>query len=110
MAGSSVFNLHCPPQGTGLDSVQKIDAEFRPVFEGGSPVMIAAGSTAVRAAIERHQPLLSLHGHIHEARGVQRIGRTVSINPGSDYASGQLQGVVIDLVDGALRDYVFTRG
>ena len=61
---------------------------------------IAAGSTAVRAAIERHGPVLSLHGHIHESRGVQRIGRTTCVNPGSEYGEGVLRSAVVELLDG----------
>ena len=55
------------------------------------------GSTAVRDAILEYQPLLSLHGHIHESRGTQKLGRTVSINPGSSYSDWSLQGIVVDL-------------
>jgi Icc-related predicted phosphoesterase len=71
--------------------------------------MAPVGSTAVRTAIERHQPLLSLHGHIHESRGVQRIGRTVCINPGSVYGEGILQGVIVELADEHVR-YSLTDG
>jgi Icc-related predicted phosphoesterase len=60
-------------------------------------VMKPVGSTAVRDAILTHQPMLSLHGHIHESRGVKRTGRTLSINPGSVYGDGVLQGAVLDL-------------
>jgi Icc-related predicted phosphoesterase len=41
--------------------------------------------------------LLSVHGHIHESRGVKKMGRTLAINPGSVYGDGVLQGAVIDL-------------
>jgi Icc-related predicted phosphoesterase len=72
---------------------------------------VPAGSTAVRDAIERHQPALSLHGHIHEARGSTRLGRTLCINPGSSYEQGQLLGAVIDL-DGRkkVQRFVLTSG
>ena len=59
--------------------------------------MKPVGSTAVRDAILTHQPLLSVHGHIHESRGVKQMGRTLAINPGSVYGDGVLQGAVIDL-------------
>jgi len=62
--------------------------------------MIPVGSTAVRDAILRYQPLLALHGHIHESKGVQRMGRTVAVNPGSEYAEGVLDGALIDLEPG----------
>jgi Icc-related predicted phosphoesterase len=103
----AIFNIHVPPYGTGLDNAPKLDADLRPV-QGGT-VMAPVGSTAVRAAIERHQPLLSLHGHIHESRGVQRIGRTLCINPGSVYGEGILQGVIVDLAGDDVR-YSLTDG
>ena len=59
--------------------------------------MKPVGSIAVRDAILKHQPLLSVHGHIHESRGVKRMGRTLAINPGSVYGDGVLQGAVIEL-------------
>jgi len=47
--------------------------------------------------IERHQPPLSLHGHIHESKGAIKIGKTLSINPGSAYEEGMLMGAIIQL-------------
>jgi Icc-related predicted phosphoesterase len=55
------------------------------------------GSTAVRAAIERHQPLLGLHGHVHESPGSERLGATLCLNPGSEYGDGVLRGAIVDL-------------
>ena len=60
------------------------------------------GSTAVRQAIEEHQPLLCLHGHIHESPGSVRIGRTLAINPGSEYGEGVLRGVLITVGGGKI--------
>ena len=40
------------------------------------------GSRAVREAIEKTQPLLGLHGHVHESPGAQKLGRTLCVNPG----------------------------
>jgi len=109
--GPIMFNFHCPPFNSGLDTVAKLDANLRPVIEKGAPVEIPAGSTAVRAAIERYQPVVSLHGHIHEVRGVSRIGRTMCINPGSDYSSGWLKGVIVDFdQDGAYLSHLLTSG
>jgi uncharacterized protein len=95
----AIFNFHVPPFQSGIDQCAKLDTSVSPP----RPVMgeeIAAGSTAVRAAIERHGPVLSLHGHIHESRGVQRIGRTTCVNPGSEYGEGVLRSAVVDLLDG----------
>ena len=60
-------------------------------------MLTPVGSTAVRELIERIQPVLALHGHIHESRGVANIGKTVAINPGSSYTEGVLQGVIVTL-------------
>jgi len=91
----TIFNFHAPPFGTGLDEAPALDATMRPTH--GGAVMKPVGSTAVRDALQRYQPLLSVHGHIHESRGVARVGRTLAINPGSSYSDGTLQAAVIDL-------------
>ncbi len=93
--GRAIFNFHAPPYGTGLDEAPALDESLRPMH--GGAVMKPVGSTAVRDAINKHQPLLSVHGHIHESRGIKRMGRTMAINPGSVYGDGVLQGAVIDL-------------
>ena len=91
----AIFNLHCPPYKSGLDEAPAIDADLR-LLHGGRALR-PVGSTAVRAAIEKHQPLLSLHGHIHESKGAIKIGKTLSINPGSSYEEGMLMGAIIQL-------------
>jgi len=91
----AIFNLHCPPYKSGLDEAPAIDADLK-LLHGGRALR-PVGSTAVRAAIEKHQPLLSLHGHIHESKGAIKIGKTLSINPGSAYEEGMLMGAVIQL-------------
>jgi len=91
----AIFNFHAPPFGTGLDEAPALDDNLRPMH--GGAVMKAVGSTAVRDAINKHQPMLSVHGHIHESRGIKRMGRTLTINPGSVYGDGVLQGAVLEL-------------
>ncbi len=91
----AIFNLHCPPFKSGLDEAPAIDADMRLIH--GGRALRPVGSTAVRAAIERHQPLLSLHGHIHESKGAVKIGKTLSINPGSAYEEGMLMGAIVQL-------------
>jgi Icc-related predicted phosphoesterase len=91
-----VFNFHCPPHGTGLDTVNALDDELRPVVRAGVPVEIPVGSHAVREAILRYQPVVALHGHIHEAAGTHKLGETLCINPGSEYGSGVLKGALVD--------------
>ena len=93
----AIFNLHVPPYGSGLDFAPELDSELRMVMSGAGPQMIPVGSTAVRDAIMRYQPLLGLHGHIHESRGVRKLGRSTVANPGSEYGEGVLDGVLIDL-------------
>src|SRR4029077_14474049 len=83
-----------PPYGTGLDEAPKLDASMRPTH--GGAVMKPVGSTAVREATQRYQPPLSVHGHIHESRGVAKLGRTLTVNPGSSYGDGVLQAALLD--------------
>jgi uncharacterized protein len=105
----TIFSLHCPPYGTGLDDAPELTAEMD-LKDAGHAVK-PVGSTAVREALERYQPALGLHGHIHEARGTKRLGRTLCINPGSSYEQGQLLGAVIDLDRGKqVKKFVLTSG
>jgi uncharacterized protein len=96
-AQRAVFNLHVPPFGTAIDKAPKLSDSLKPVVKGGAVVMESVGSEAVRRVIERHQPMLSLHGHIHESRGAIKIGKTLCVNPGSEYADGVLQGALIEI-------------
>ena len=107
---NAIFNIHVPPHATALDQCAKLDEDLRPVSSGGNPVMTSAGSTAVRELIEAHQPLLGLHGHIHEGRGIARVARTVCVNPGSNYSEGILNGSLIRLGKGKVRDVHLTQG
>jgi uncharacterized protein len=91
----TIFNFHAPPFGTGLDEAPALDATLRPTH--GGAVMKPVGSTAVRDAISKYQPLVSLHGHIHESKGVAKLGRSLAVNPGSSYSDGVLQAALIDL-------------
>jgi hypothetical protein len=108
--GKAIFNFHAPPYGTGLDDAPALDENLRPMH--GGVVMKAVGSTAVRDAIVKHQPMLSVHGHIHESRGVKKMGRTLAMNPGSVYGDGVLQGAVIDLnlKKGKVDRYILVNG
>lgn len=108
----AVFNLHVPPYGSNLDMAPELDPHLRVRYSPVGEVRQApVGGHAVRAAIERFQPLLGLHGHVHESRGRTKIGRTVCFNPGSDYGQGVLRGVLVRLSPKkGLRDYVFTSG
>jgi Icc-related predicted phosphoesterase len=106
----AIFNFHAPPYGTGLDEAPALDANLRPMH--GGAVMKPVGSTAVRDAIMKHQPMLSVHGHIHESRAIKKMGRTLAINPGSVYGDGVLQGALLDLnaKKGKVAKYLLVNG
>lgn len=68
----TIYVMHSPPFQTKLDQI------------GGGTF---TGSRSIRRFIERTQPLLTLHGHIHESPKISgsyadRIGKTLSVNPG----------------------------
>ena len=88
--GKTIYVMHSPPFGTNLD-----------VIPGGHYV----GSRSLRRFIENSQPLLTLHGHIHEAPRLSgkywdRIGGTLCLNPGqllsADEGGPRLQGVTFN--------------
>lgn len=107
----TIFNLHVPPRDSSLDEAVLLRDDLSPVMRSGSPVIGGVGSTAVRAAIQRHQPLVALHGHIHESRGVARIGRTQAFNPGSEYSEGVLRGLILTIEAGkGVRSHQFVAG
>jgi uncharacterized protein len=102
-----VLSLHCPPYDTPLDVAPKISADLK--VQGQEVAHV--GSTAVREVLESVQPVLSLHGHIHESRAATRIGKTLAINPGSSYEQGTLHGAVVDLNGKAkVKRYKLTTG
>jgi Icc-related predicted phosphoesterase len=99
-SSKSIFNFHVPPINSGLDTAIKLDDSVnppKPIIQSGEPMRFGAGSVSVRKAIEERQPLLDLCGHIHESSGVCRIGKTLVINPGSEYGEGVLRGVILNL-------------
>jgi Icc-related predicted phosphoesterase len=105
-----IFNFHCPPYDTILDMAPLLDETMKAVTVNGAIMETNVGSTSVLNAIKKYQPLMSLHGHIHESRGDCRIGRTVSINPGSEYGLGILRGVVVTLGKNKIKNFVLTSG
>ncbi len=102
--------LHVPPYQSGLDTCPELDANLKIVTEGGQVVMKSAGSTAVKAFIDKVQPLLTLHGHIHESPGHVRIGRTLAVNAGSEYAEGILKAAIINLENGKVKGHLLISG
>ncbi len=105
---NAVFNIHVPPHNSNLDEAPELDENLRPKYAGNA--LKPTGSTALRKAIEKTQPLLGLHGHIHEGRGNSRIGKTLCINPGSMYEQGVLQGAIVKLGKNKVESYVLTQG
>jgi Icc-related predicted phosphoesterase len=106
----AVFNLHVPPIASGLDDAPVLDANLTVQQSLGQVKFGPVGSTAVREAIEAVQPMLGLHGHIHESAGIRRIGRTIVINPGSDYSTGALNGAIVTLERDKVATHQLVRG
>jgi uncharacterized protein len=105
-----IFNSHVPPYDSGLDEAPMLEADLTVKQQAGQVKLGPVGSTAVRAAIESYQPVVSLHGHVHESAGFRRIGGTLAVNPGSDYGTGALNGVLITLAKDKLKSYQMVRG
>ncbi len=101
----AIFNFHDPPHGTMLDYAPKLKDMRQSAGE-----VEHVGSKAVAEKIKQYQPFLGLHGHIHESRAAQKIGRTFVVNPGSEYGEGILRGVLLTLADTKVKSYVFTSG
>jgi Icc-related predicted phosphoesterase len=109
---TAIFNIHVPPYDTPIDLAPELDENLRPKMSGseGGFKMRHVGSTAVRAVIDKFQPLVGLHGHIHESRAAVKLGRTTCINPGSEYGEGVLRGVLLTLAPDKVVDYTFFSG
>lgn len=105
---SAIFNLHPPPYGSGLDDAPELTKDMRLAYAGQS--MVPVGSKAVLKVIQEYQPLLGLHGHIHESKGTRKIKKTLCINPGSNYEQGVLNGAVIELKPNKVASYILTTG
>ncbi len=105
---NSVFNLHDPPYGSGLDEAPELTSDLRPAYAGRS--LIPVGSKAVLELIEKYNPLLGLFGHIHEGKGTRKYRNTLCINPGSMYEQGMLHGAVVELKPNKVGNYVLTTG
>lgn len=104
----SVFNLHDPPYGSGLDDAPELTSDMRPAYAGRS--LVPVGSHAVLELIEKYNPLLGLFGHIHEGKGTRKYRNTLCINPGSMYEQGMLHGAVVELKPKKVGNYVLTTG
>jgi Icc-related predicted phosphoesterase len=82
----AIFLFHAPPHQTALDRVA-LDGRMI----DNTPLDIHAGSIAIRRFIEKRQPLITLHGHIHESTRItgswrERLGRTWAFTAAHDGA------------------------
>jgi Icc-related predicted phosphoesterase len=98
--------IHVPPFSSGLDTCPDLDKNLKIITQGGQVVMKSAGSPAVKAFIEKVQPMLTLHGHIHESPGHFHNGRTLMINAGSEYAEGIMKAAIVNLEDGKVKGHL----
>jgi len=105
-----IFNLHVPPINTILDQAPKLDETLKPVTSGGQLQMTSAGSWATRKMEEKYQPLIGMHGHIHESKGAVKIGKTMCFNPGSEYGSGILKGLLCQLEGDKIKSHLLVSG
>jgi Icc-related predicted phosphoesterase len=105
---NAVFNLHPPPYGSGLDEAPELTSDLRPTYAGRS--LVPVGSKSVLAVLDKYQPLLGLHGHIHEGKGTRKYKKTLCINPGSMYEQGILHGAIVELKPQKVGNYILTVG
>src|SRR6516164_5573419 len=102
----TIFLIHCPPYGSGLDTAPVLDQNLRLQASAGDLMRGPVGSTGVLEAVQQVRPLLRLHGHIHESGGEKKIGPTLCVNPGSEAGSGIVRGYLIDVgSDGIERSF-----
>jgi Icc-related predicted phosphoesterase len=106
----ALYNLHVPPYASGLDWAPRLTPDLRPIQQGGELQMEPVGSKSVDEILREDQPLLALHGHIHESRGIARIGSTLSINPGSRYGEGALDGALMTIERGKVTSHQLVSG
>jgi uncharacterized protein len=98
----AVFMIHVPPYDSGLDTAPILDENLRPTVSAGDVLRGPVGSTAVRRLIQERQPLLGVHGHIHESGGERKLGSTLCVNPGSEANHGILRGYLVDIGEGGI--------
>lgn len=109
----AIYLMHAPPYETGLDIAPKLDATTdppRPVTQGGQEILIPVGSTSIKDAILETQPVVGLHGHIHETKNAAKVKGTLCVDPGSEYSTGVLRGVIVNLERDRVLSYQFTSG
>ena len=106
----AIYNIHVPPYNTSIDRAPKLDSNLKPIVIPGGVQQIPVGSAATSTIIKRYQPMLALHGHVHESKGTVRLGRTLCINPGSEYGEGVLRGALVEIGKKGIEDFLLTSG
>ncbi len=106
----AIYNIHVPTYNTGIDRAPKLDSNLKPIIIPGGVQQVPVGSTAASNVIKRYQPMLALHGHVHESKGNTRLGRTLCINPGSEYGEGVLRGALVEIGKKGVEDFLLTSG
>jgi Icc-related predicted phosphoesterase len=107
---NAIAVIHAPPVETALDEAPELTDDLAIRRGPGGLRMMHVGSSAVREWIERRQPLCGLHGHVHESKGSELLGRTLCLNPGSEYSEGVLAGAIVTLADGRVVSHQFISG
>jgi len=105
-----VLAAHVPPYASGLDDAPVLLEGQKVKSTMGQAELAPAGSTAVLDAIRQYGFQVSLHGHIHEAHAIKKIGNTIAINPGSDYGEGVLHGALVTFRNEKLASYQLVSG
>jgi Icc-related predicted phosphoesterase len=105
-----IWNIHVPPFNSGLDLAPELTKDLKPILIGGNESTVPVGSHSVMAFIQKHQPMLCLHGHVHESRGIHRIGKTLCINPGSRYNEGVLLAAIVNTKGENVSNYQLVSG
>lgn len=105
-----VLCAHVPPYNSTLDDAPKLSADLQVQSSGGQIETAPVGSTAVMDAIKQYGYILSLHGHIHEVHAIKNIGRTLAINPGSEYSDGVLHGALVSIAGNKIKSYQLVAG
>ncbi|MHB1502293.1 MAG: metallophosphoesterase family protein [Candidatus Dormibacteria bacterium] len=98
----SLFLVHCPPYDTGLDTAPLLDAGLNVTTSAGDVLRGPVGSRGVLEAVKSIQPLISIHGHIHESGGERKVGESLCVNPGSEAAFGVVRGYIIDVTSNGI--------
>ena len=106
----AIYNIHVPPYNTSIDRAPKLDSNLKPIVIPGGVEQAPVGSMAVTTIIKRYQPMLALHGHVHESRGNVKIGHTLCLNPGSEYGEGVLRGALVQIGKKGVEDFLLTSG